>query len=241
MSKGYNINVAGKGCVTPECRGSYVNILEARPLPQSDVLAWGMQCVFKKSPVVEQWVDDLKQVYAKVLMDKFGKEKAKDVAQAILNKNSFPVRDGDKPEDSAALSNSEQLKGCYFINTNNRFRQPHVIGAMGKPVPPSILTLDDVYSGAYYRVMLEFWYYDTAGNKGISTSLEAIMKTRDGENLGAGTSTSEASAAFSDFADEASGMFSENNTEDSVDDQSGNGAVSEGVGKKEPMEDFNFM
>lgn len=206
----YSIDVKKKKCVTPECRGSYVNLLEARLLPQSETLAWGMQCIFKKTPVIEKWVEELKKIYAQVLIDKFGKEKAGAIAKVLRAKNSFPVRDGDNPADAGTLANADQLKGCYFLNTNNRFRQPHIIGPVGKAVDSETLTPDDIYSGAYYRVMLEFWYYDTAGNKGISTSIAAAMKTKDGENLGAGTSSTEASDAFSDYAGEAASLFTEN-------------------------------
>ena len=206
-TKGYSIDLKKKKCVSPVCRGGYVNILEARPLPQSDKMAWGMQCMFPKSDVVKAWVEELKQVYAQVLTDKFGQQEAQKIAKVLLAKKSFPVRDGDDPGDAGALSNAEQLQGHYFVNANNKFRQPHIIGAMGKPVDPAILTLDDVYSGAWYRVMLEFWYYDTAGNKGISTSLTAVMKVKDGDNLGGGTTATEASNAFNDFADEAADIF----------------------------------
>lgn len=209
MAKEFSIDVKKKKCVTPECRGSYVSLLEKRPLPNSDKEAFGMQCIFKKTPVVEAFVKDLKGIYAQVLIDKFGKEKAGAVAKVLLAKNAFPIRDGDNPAESEALANADQLKGCYFLNTNNHFRQPHIIGPMGKAVDPETLTPDDIYSGAYYRVMLEFWYYDKAGNKGISTSVAAVMKTKDGENLGAGTSSIEAAGAFEDFSGEAASMFTE--------------------------------
>lgn len=234
----YSVNVKSKKCVTPECRGSYVNILEPRPLPQSEEMAWGMQCIFPKTPEVEAWMGELKKIYAQVLIDKFGKEKAEAIAKVISAKGSFPVRDGDKPEDAGALANAEQLKGCYFLNTNNKFRQPHIIGAMGNAIDPETLTPDDIYSGAWYRVMLEFWYYDTAGNKGISTSVAAVMKTKDDENLGVGTSKSEASDAFSDFAGEAVGMDIDGEPEDGSDTQGLPGAD---VDDPEPESEFNFL
>lgn len=229
--KGYSIDVKKKTCVTPECRGSYVNLLEPRALPQSTTMAWGMQCVFTKTSVVEAWVKELKSIYAQVLLDKFGKEKAGAIAKILLAKKSFPVRDGDNPGDTGSLANAEQLKGCYFLNTNNRFKQPHIIGPMGKAVDPATLTPDDIYSGAYYRVMLEFWYYDTAGNKGISTSIAAAMKTKDGENLGAGTTSKEASNAFSEYSEEAASLFDTTTEEVEV--------KAEEIGEAE--EEFNFM
>lgn len=216
MAKGYSINIKGKKSVTPECRGSYVHILEPEKLPQSETLAWGLQCVFPKTPVVEAWIKELNGAYQQVLIDKFKGDttKIKEVVKILKAKRSFPVRDGDLAEDTASLSNAEQLKGCYFINTHNRFRQPHVLKMNGEPIAPESLTVDDVYSGAWYRVMLEFWYYDTAGNKGISSSVAALMKTKDDESLGGGTSRNEAASAMSEFADESTMAFDETDDTD---------------------------
>jgi len=205
-AKKYSVDVPRKKCVTPICRGSYVNILEPKILPQSDKLAWGMQCLFPKNEITKAWAADLKKIYSQVLLDKFGKEKAAGIAKALAATNSLPLRDGDGAEN-AGLANIDQLAGHYFINSNNKFRQPHIIGALGKVVDPTILGPDDIYSGAWYRVMLEFWYYDTAGNKGISTTLVGIMKVKDDDNLGAGTSSTEAAAEFNAFANEAADLF----------------------------------
>ena len=148
--KGFSIDLKKKKCVSPVCRGSYVNILEPRPLPDSEKLAWGLQCLFPKTdPDVIAWMKAMKGVYAQVLIDKFGMEKAKKMAASV----KIPIRDGDDPKEA-----EKELEGFYFMNSNNQFRQPYVIGPMGKPVDPATLTVDDIYSGAWYRVMLEFWY-----------------------------------------------------------------------------------
>jgi len=234
MGKKYVVDAKRKKTVSPECRGSYVNILEARPLPNSEELAWGMQCMFPKNDVVTAWVEELKQIYAQVLIDKFGDKKAREMAKVISAKNSFPVRDGDNPEDAGSLANADQLKGHYFINTNNRFRQPYIIGPMGKAVDPDTLGVDDIYSGAWYRVMLEFWYYDKAGNKGISTSIAGLMKTRDDDNLGAGTSKGEAEEGFGGFADEAASMFEEEQRQEAAD-------VEAEMPDSDATDDFDFL
>jgi len=235
MSKGFSIDVVNKKCVSPVCRGSYVNLLEARPLPQSDTLAWGMQCIFPKDDVVNRWREEVKKVYYQVLLDKFGQDekKAMKLFKSFTAKGSFPLRDGDDEEETSELKNAEHLEGCYFMSANNRFNQPHIIGAMGKPVDPETLTPDDIYSGAWYRCMLEFWYYDTAGNKGISTSLVAVMKVKDDSNMGSGTTVKEASSAFSGFVSEAADMMTVDEDED------------EGVGgeeeEKSDDDDFDFL
>jgi len=227
----YTIFVEKKKCLTPVCRGGYVNILESRALPgDEEKLAWGMQCMFPKDGEgVTEWVNDLKKIYVQVLIDKFGQEKAKEMAGVISKKRKFPLRDGDDPSDTDGLANAEQLIGHYFLNSNNQFRQPYIIGPAGKRLDPDALDADDIYSGAYYRVMLEFWYYDKKGNKGISTSLAAVMKIKDGANLGAGTTSSEAEGAFEGYAGEAASMFDEV-------------AKEETNGKKvDDTDDFDFM
>lgn len=207
----YTVFTEKKKCLTPVCRGGYVNILESRVLPgEEGTLAWGMQCMFPKDGEgVAEWVKELKKIYVQVLLDKFGAEKAKEMAGIISKKRKFPLRDGDDPSDTEGLANAEQLAGHYFLNSNNQFRQPYIIGPAGKKLDPDSLDADDIYSGAYYRVMLEFWYYDKKGNKGISTSLAAVMKIKDGANLGAGTTSSEAEDAFGGYAGEAASMFDE--------------------------------
>ncbi len=203
MSKHYTIFAEKKKCLTPIFRGGYINFFEPKELPQSEKLAWGMQLMIPKAGEgVAEWKKELSKIYGQVLVDKFGMEKAKELFKAIGAKSKFPVRDGDSPEN-AGLSNAEQLKGHWFINANNLYRPPYFIGPAGKKVDPTTLTSDDVYSGAHYRAMLEFWYYDKAGNQGISTTLAAIMKVKDDENLGAGTTTEEAESAFDDFSSEA--------------------------------------
>ena len=235
MAKGYSVDVKGKKCVTPECRGSYVHILEPEPLPESEKLAWGLQCVFPKNDVTKEWANELSQIYTQVLTDKFKGDKTQiaEVVRILKIKRSFPLRDGDNEADTATVSNKEQLKGCYFLNTHNRFRQPHVMKMNGEPIAPESLTVDDVYSGAWYRVMLEFWYYDVKGNKGISTSVAAVMKTKDDENLGGGTSRSEAVTAFSSFAEEPTMMFDSNGEVPETNDPP--------EGKENKEEEFSFL
>lgn len=210
MSKEYTIFVEKKKCLTPVFRGGYVNFFEPKELPNSEKLAWGMQLMIPKNGKgVAEWKAELNKIYGQVLIDKFGGvEKAKEMAKAIGAKDKFPVRDGDDPKN-AALSNAEELKGHWFMNSNNLFRQPYFIGATGKKVNPADLTTEDVYSGAWYRAMLEFWYYDKAGNQGISTSLAAVMKVKDDANLGAGTTSTEAESAFDDFSSEAVSVMSD--------------------------------
>lgn len=45
------------------------------------------------------------------------------------------------------------------------------------------LAPQDIYSGMYARVSLNFYPFNNNGNKGVGCGLRAVMKTRDGEPL----------------------------------------------------------
>ena len=220
MGKGFSVDIKKKKCVTPVCRGSYVNILEPRAFEEGDTPEYGLQALFPKDdPNVAAWMKELNAVLGQVLIDKFGKDKAMEMAPLVKK----PFRDGDHPQEA-----DKDLKGFFFMNVKNKFRQPHILGPMGKPIDPKDVGPDDIYSGAWYRLMLEFWYYAVKGNKGISASVAAIMKIKDDENLGSGTSKGEAADAMGEFAEEAATMF-EADTADSEADA------------KKDAEGFNFM
>ena len=97
-----------------------------------------------------------------------------------------PLRDGDTDrEGDDAYANS------YFINANST-QAPEVVGKFrdpetGKPLP---LGEDEVYSGCYANVSVNFFAYDARGNKGIGAGLGNVQKVKDGDRLGGKTSAS---------------------------------------------------
>lgn len=95
----------------------------------------------------------------------------------------LPLRDGDVEHDD------EAYKGHWFINANST-TAPQIVDRQVKP----ILDRSEVYSGCYARVSLNFFAFNSNGNKGIACGLGNIQKVRDGEPLG-GKST-----AADDFA-----------------------------------------
>jgi len=58
-----------------------------------------------------------------------------------------------------------------------------------------ILTRSEVYSGVYGRASINFYAFNSNGNRGIACGLNNLQKIRDGEPLGSRTS------AEDDFAD----------------------------------------
>ena len=50
---------------------------------------------------------------------------------------------------------------------------------------------DEVYSGCYARVSINFYGFNAAGNRGIACGLGNIQKIADGERLGGGSTAEE--------------------------------------------------
>jgi len=55
----------------------------------------------------------------------------------------------------------------------------------------AILDPDEVYSGCYGRVNVNFYPYDWNGTRGIAAGLNHVQKLADGERLGGGGPTVE--------------------------------------------------
>ena len=111
--------------------------------------------------------------------------------------NKLPVtfktclRDGDEEKDD------DNYAGQYFLNATSK-NQPGIVG-MERDENNKLKRITDeneVYSGCYARVSLNFYIFDVDGNKGIAAGLNNVQKVRDGEKLAGGSS------ADSDFDDD---------------------------------------
>jgi len=100
----------------------------------------------------------------------------------------LPLRDGDTERDD------EVYKNCFFVNANST-TAPQIVDRTVQP----ILDREEVYSGCYARVSINFYAYNTNGNKGIACGLGNIQKIADGEPLGGRTSAKD---DFSSLEDE---------------------------------------
>ena len=102
----------------------------------------------------------------------------------------LPLRDGDIERDD------EAYKGSYFVNANST-TAPQIVDRAVQP----ILDRGEVYSGCYARVSINFYAFNTNGNRGVACGLGNIQKVKDGDPL------SGRSSAAVDFATEADDDF----------------------------------
>lgn len=102
------------------------------------------------------------------------------------------IYDGDGV-NSSGMPFGEECHGHWVITaSSSQTRKPQVVGIDNINVE---LAPQDIYSGMYARVTVNFFAFDSHGNKGVGCGLGNVLKTRDGEPLSGGASAS------SDFAD----------------------------------------
>jgi len=103
------------------------------------------------------------------------------------------LRDGDEDESIDTEENPEYAD-CYFMNVSSKTK-PGIIDKYKEKVDGP----DEVYSGVYARVSINFFAYNTIGNKGISAGLNNVQIIAKGESLGGRSS---ADADFDEYEDE---------------------------------------
>jgi hypothetical protein len=107
---------------------------------------------------------------------KEGESKLKGNAKSVppLASLKTPLRDGDteRPDDEAYAN-------AYFVNANSG-TAPGIVDSACEP----IIDRSEVYSGVYGRASINFYAFNSNGNKGIACGLNNLQKIRDGEPLG---------------------------------------------------------
>lgn len=100
---------------------------------------------------------------------------------------SIPIADGDGVRQKSGEPYGDECKG-HMVMTCSSKNQPCIVDADVRP----IMNRADFYSGCYARVAINFFAYDSNGNRGIGCGLNCVQKTRDGEPLAGGISAEEA-------------------------------------------------
>lgn len=100
--------------------------------------------------------------------------------------------DGERPNGGEF---GPECKGHYVMTCSSN-NKPVIVYADKTPITEA----SELYSGCYGRAIVNFYVYDTNGNKGVSAGLNGIMKLSDGEPLSGGVVTD--SDWDDDFEDE---------------------------------------
>lgn len=177
------VNNPMKVITGPDTRWSYCNVWQPKSI-NGGTPKYSVSLIIPKSDTVT-----IKKIEAAIeAAYKEGEAKLKGNGRSVpaLSVLKIPLRDGDaeRPDDEAYAN-------AYFVNANSS-TAPGIVDADRQP----ILDTSEVYSGVYGRASINFYAFNSNGNKGIACGLNNLQKIRDGEPLGG------KSRAEDDFADD---------------------------------------
>ena len=168
-------------------RWSYANVWEAKSI-NGGTPKFSVSLIIPKDDTVT--VNKIKAAIQSAYEEGQSKLKGNGKTVPTLSIIKTPLRDGDleRPDDEA-------YAGCYFINANSA-SAPGIVDADRQPV----IDRSEVYSGVYGRASINFYAFNSNGNKGIACGLNNLQKIKDGEPLG-GKSRAEDDFATADDED----------------------------------------
>jgi len=155
----------------PKTRWNYANVWDPKSI-NGGTPKYSVSLIIPKSDVAT-----VKKIEAAIQAAyEEGESKLKGNGKSVpsLKVLKTPLRDGDleRPDDAAYADS-------YFINANSA-SAPGIVDADRQP----ILERSEVYSGVYGRASINFYAFNSNGNKGIACGLNNLQKIADGEPLG---------------------------------------------------------
>lgn len=169
-------------CVTGKVRFSYVNIFKSRSFREGQDAKFSICLLIPKEDkkTVSKIRKAIDEAVKEGIASKWGGKQPKNLR--------LPLRDGDEERAEEAA----EYEGMFFMNANSNTKP----GIVDKDLN-EILDPDEVYSGCWGRASVNFFAYDSNGNRGIGCGLNNIQKLKDGERLGAARASAE-----DDFGDD---------------------------------------
>ena len=168
--------------ITGKVRFSYVNIFRSRAFQSGQDEKFSICLLIPKEDKAT-----LKKIHAAVeeaiqegIASRWGGKRPGNL--------KLPLRDGD----AERADEVPEYEGMMFLNANST-QKPGIVDKDRN----EILDPDEVYSGCWGRASINFFPFNTNGNKGIGVGLNNIQKLKDGERLGAARASAE-----DDFGDD---------------------------------------
>lgn len=160
--------------VTSKVRLSYCSLFQPRAAEEGGEEKYSCTILIPKSDKatiakVKAAIEAAKAAGADKLKDKNGKMPAT---------VKIPVHDGDGEKPNGG-EYGEECKGHYVINASSK-QKPGIVDSQLN----EIIDSTEVYSGCYGKVSINFYAFNTKGNKGIASGLNNVQKIADGDYLG---------------------------------------------------------
>lgn len=161
----------GRSITTPKFRVSYPALAEPKGFEGQEP-KFSVVMLFDKKTTN---LDELKKI-----MQEAAEEKWPDAKKRATLKLHNPLRDGD-----AEKPDVDGYAGCWFVTAKASPKQMPFVPCVDRN--KIALSKDqikfDIYAGCYCRARIHAYAFDTAGNRGVSISLEGVQKMGDGDSL----------------------------------------------------------
>lgn len=157
--------------ITGEVRLSYANLWEPKSI-NGGAPKYSVSLIIPKTDA--RTLAKIKAAIEAAYRDGENKLKGNGKTMPPLSTLKTPLRDGDidRPDDEA-------YKNSYFLNANSS-AAPGIVDTACNP----LFEHSEIYSGVYARASVNFYAFNSNGNRGIACGLNNIQKLRDGESLG---------------------------------------------------------
>ena len=161
---------------TGKVRFSYVNIFRSRSFREGQDAKYSICLLIPKEDkkTLHDITKAMDEAVQEGISSKWGGKKPKSLR--------LPLRDGDEERADEA----PEYESMMFLNANST-QKP---GIVDKDLN-EILDPDEVYSGCWGRASINFFPYDSNGNRGVGVGLNNIQKLKDGEHLGGSRASAE--------------------------------------------------
>lgn len=168
--------------LTGECRLSYANLVTPRAVQQGGEEKYSVTILIPKTDVatIADIRASIEAAALKGINEKWG---------GVRPQIASILHDGDGVKPDAGTPYRDECKGHWVLNASSN-NQPQVVDQSNLKCQ---LAPQDIYSGMYARVTLNFYAYKNR-KTGVGCGLGNVMKTREGEPLAGGAS------AEADFA-----------------------------------------
>ena len=173
--------------ITGRVRFSYVNIFKSRAFREGQDAKYSICLLIPKEDkaTLHKIAVAIDEAVQEGVSSKWGGKKPKNL--------KLPLRDGDEERADEA----PEYEGMMFLNANSNTKP----GIVDKDLN-EILDPDEVYSGCWGRASVNFYAFDSNGNRGVGVGLNNIQKLKDDDRLGAARASAESDFGGDDFEDD---------------------------------------
>ena len=169
------------------CRISYAHVLTPGINRDGTPGKYSVACLISKDDTTT--IQKIKAAIKAAAQEGKSKLANKQGVMPKLETLKIPLRDAD-----AEGIDDDAYHNHMFFNASST-RKPQIVDRRKDPITDP----DEIYSGCYCNVTINFYAFSVDGNKGIAAGLNNIQKVKDGERLSGGSSADD---DFDDLGDD---------------------------------------